>query len=232
MQFRVFKEQQYLLLDQLLQFGENQTNFEAHNSFFRSEIAVSLTPAFLSSEAATVPARFKKCVWKCVCCMALLTGEGFWAGHKLHCSPLSPSQYTPYKQGICPTRRGSIRSLILEKKATVPFDWATSSPQSPFTTGKDWDKAVGFAEQAVAAGSMVEILSGDVYGCPANSWQRGFYSLSCGCFIGNSVSQTFWSWSWLTSHPITKVMVENATQAGWICRKAVRSFHIVFVAIE
>lgn len=62
MQFKVFKERQCLLLDQLLQLEKKQTSFQAHKSFFRSEIAaVLLTPAFLSSETAMVPARFKKC---------------------------------------------------------------------------------------------------------------------------------------------------------------------------
>lgn len=65
--------------------------------------------------------------------------------------------------------------------------------------GKDCGKAVGFAVQVVTAGPMLEILAPDVYSCPANScgtsWQNEFYSLYCGCFTGNSVSQSFWSLS-------------------------------------
>lgn len=58
MQFKVFKERLYLLLDQLLQLGKKQTGFQAHKSFFRSEIAaVLLTPAFLISEAANGPSK-------------------------------------------------------------------------------------------------------------------------------------------------------------------------------
>lgn len=111
MQFKVFKERQYLLLDQLLQLGRTRQAF-AHKSFFRSEIAaVLLTPAFLISEAAMVPKLW--CLQVCA-----LHGPAHWGGlraeHRHVLRLLASSQHTPCKPGRHPTRRGSVRALVLE----------------------------------------------------------------------------------------------------------------------
>lgn len=66
--------------------------------------------------------------------------------------------------------------------------------------------------------SEMEILAPDVYSCPANrcvnNGQNEFCSLSCGWFTGSCVSQNFWSHGWLSSHLITKLVIENTSQEG------------------
>lgn len=81
--------------------------------------------------------------------VCVLHGPSHWGG--LHSRTqanivplLASSQYTPDKQGIYPTRRGSVRSLTLEKN----LKYLMTKPHHP-AVGKDWGKAVGFTVQVV-----------------------------------------------------------------------------------
>lgn len=160
--------------------------------------------------------------------MALLTGEGFRAEHRqtsFTSSPL-PSAH--------PTNQGYVlQGEIVQGHLFLRRIFNTLQPSHIFSTvtlqlGRTEAKLWASKCRSLTSGFMLDIVSPNINSCPTKScgtsWQNQFYSLSCNCFTGNSVSQSFWSHCWLTSHLIAKHVTGNATQAGWFCRKAVNSF--------